>query len=267
LSLRYERMNVRDESSDEDENGEEKALFGGGQSKGRCNSCGKYGHKEADCHSRGNADQKKVGFGGGNGKITGGHGKPAGKGKFTGNCHYCNKYGQRASDCRKKKSDSGNDNANQAIEADEKTYVVLMAFESEKIEEMMCFAADVDDNTVKTDKADAITTPEKKRKAKPKSTGLNMLANITAYEASGQSGIAAFFEKPTQEDLHRKHTKTSFDMVLPEPSYLENNGKSARVNLLLNWSNPASQVRGAMAFKRTTRGRSNFGKLMTVKIS
>jgi hypothetical protein len=39
----------------------------------------------------------------------------------------------------------------------------------------MCFAADVDDNTVKTDKAIAVAKPEKKRKAKPKSTGLNML--------------------------------------------------------------------------------------------
>jgi hypothetical protein len=105
-----------------------------------------------------------------------------------------------------------------------------MAFESENIEEMMCFAADVDDNTVETDKAVAVATPEKKRKAKPKSIGLNMLANITAYEASGISGIAAIFEKPTQEDLQRKHTETSFDMVLPEPSYLKNIGKSARVD-------------------------------------
>jgi hypothetical protein len=37
--------------------------------------------------------------------------------------------------------------------------------------------------------------------------------------------------------------------------------------LLLYWSNPVSQVLRAMAFKRTTRGRSNFGELMTVKIS
>jgi hypothetical protein len=39
------------------------------------------------------------------------------------------------------------------------------------------------------------------------------------------------------------------------------------VLLLLYWSNPVSQVLRAMAFKRTTRGRSNFGELMTVKIS
>jgi hypothetical protein len=37
--------------------------------------------------------------------------------------------------------------------------------------------------------------------------------------------------------------------------------------LLLYWSNPVSQVLRAMAFKRTTRGRSNFGELMTAKIS
>jgi hypothetical protein len=39
------------------------------------------------------------------------------------------------------------------------------------------------------------------------------------------------------------------------------------VTVLLYWSNPVSQVLRAMAFKRTTRGRSNFGELMTVKIS
>jgi hypothetical protein len=37
--------------------------------------------------------------------------------------------------------------------------------------------------------------------------------------------------------------------------------------VLLYWSNPVSQVLRAMAFKRTTRRRSNFGELMTVKIS
>jgi hypothetical protein len=39
------------------------------------------------------------------------------------------------------------------------------------------------------------------------------------------------------------------------------------LELLLYWSNPVSQVLRAMAVKRTTRGRSNFGELMTVKIS
>jgi hypothetical protein len=38
-------------------------------------------------------------------------------------------------------------------------------------------------------------------------------------------------------------------------------------DLLLYWSNPVSQVLRAMAFKRTTRGRSNFGELVTAKIS
>jgi hypothetical protein len=39
------------------------------------------------------------------------------------------------------------------------------------------------------------------------------------------------------------------------------------LHLLLYWSNPVSQVLRAMAVKRTTRGRSNFGELMTAKIS
>jgi hypothetical protein len=42
---------------------------------------------------------------------------------------------------------------------------------------------------------------------------------------------------------------------------------NGNVAVLLYWSNPVSQVLRAMAFKRTTRGRSNFGELMTVKIS
>jgi hypothetical protein len=84
---------------------------------------------------------------------------------------------------------------------------------------MMCFAADLDDNNVKTEKAVAVPiTPEKKRKAKPKSIGLNMLADIIECEASGISGIVAFFEKPAQEDLPKNHITTSFYMVLPEPS-------------------------------------------------
>jgi hypothetical protein len=43
--------------------------------------------------------------------------------------------------------------------------------------------------------------------------------------------------------------------------------ESISLGVLLYWSNPVSQVLRAMAFKRTTRGRSHFGELMTVKIS
>jgi hypothetical protein len=48
--------------------------------------------------------------------------------------------------------------------------------------------------------------------------------------------------------------------------YDRDNGR-VDLYLLLYWSNPVSQVLRAMAFKRTTRGRSNFGELMTAKIS
>jgi hypothetical protein len=59
-----------------------------------------------------------------------------------------------------------------------------------------------------------------------------MLSDITEYDASGTvSSIPAFFEKPTPEDLIKQHKETSHDMVIPEPSYLKNIGKSARVNL------------------------------------
>jgi hypothetical protein len=85
--------------------------------------------------------------------------------------------------------------------------------------------------------------PEKKRKAKPESTGLNMLAHMTEYEASGINGIVSFFEKVTQEDLQRKHSKTSFNMVLPEPSYLENIGKTLTVTTTLKKESIISRCR------------------------
>jgi hypothetical protein len=50
-SLYYERMNIKDNSSDYDDDGdgEEIYLFGSRQSKGHCNSCGNQDHKVTDC--------------------------------------------------------------------------------------------------------------------------------------------------------------------------------------------------------------------------
>jgi predicted nuclease with TOPRIM domain len=90
-------------------------------------------------------------------------------------------------------------------------------------------------------------------------------------------------------DLHKKEKATSgklmdlavsFDnlansyskncrAIKEKLSTLEQRRREASSNgyLLLYWSNPVSQVLRAMAFKRTTRRRSNFGELMTVQIS
>jgi hypothetical protein len=59
-----------------------------------------------------------------------------------------------------------------------------------------------------------------------------------------------------------------FSAVCPiEPLHALENGIIPDCLMFLYWSNPVSQVLRAMAVKRTTRGRSNFGELMTVKIS
>jgi hypothetical protein len=60
LNLHFRRLNAKDDSDNED-NKEEKALFGRGQFKGRCSNCGKYGHKSADCHSSGKGLKKTAG--------------------------------------------------------------------------------------------------------------------------------------------------------------------------------------------------------------
>jgi len=107
LSLKYERVLKwkKHEEEDEDESDEsdeenEKAFFFT-QFKGRCNYCGKYGHKASHCRqkmidvdNRDNYNQKS--------------------GKFNRTCNYCGKYGHKESNCRNKKRDE--ENANIACE-------------------------------------------------------------------------------------------------------------------------------------------------------
>jgi hypothetical protein len=126
LSLRYERLGKTDDDSDSDD--EEHALYVGGQFKGRCNKCGKYGHKAAECRSKPGDDNKFKGQ-----KKTSGF-TP---GKFSGLCHYCKKEGHRASDCRKKKREQS-DQANAAKgkgDDDDMAEVVLMAVDIDFDEE------------------------------------------------------------------------------------------------------------------------------------
>ena len=123
LCLRFERMNADDES---DESEDEKALFGA-QFKGRCNKCGKWGHKGADCRSK-------------DGDKQGSKDKPNGYGnkkKFDGECHFCHKKGHMKRDCFKWKKEQG-EQANQAgdskkkkkKEKDEDSEIILVAFDS-----------------------------------------------------------------------------------------------------------------------------------------
>ena len=86
LILKFERLNVSNEDDIYDEE-IEKALVTS-QFKGRCNNCGKYGHKKQDCRGNGNNDKSKENTGK--------------KGRFNLTCNYCNKFGHKQSDCYNK---------------------------------------------------------------------------------------------------------------------------------------------------------------------
>jgi histone deacetylase 1/2 len=132
LSLKFERIQRKHGHQDSDSDEEEHAMFAGGQFKGRCNACGKYGHKSAECRSKSNDGFKKP-----NNEW-----KAGGTKTFQGKCFYCQKIGHRANDCRKKKSDNG-EHANSAIskrrsertDFDDESEVVLTAIEVEDLDE------------------------------------------------------------------------------------------------------------------------------------
>ena len=93
LRSKYNKLKVKLNLSDkEDEEGEEKALAARfkKQFKGRCQKCGKWGHKSADCRGKTEEGENK---------------NKEQKPKFKGDCHYCGKTGHRAADCFKKKAD------------------------------------------------------------------------------------------------------------------------------------------------------------------
>ena len=93
LSLRFERLNTKNEN----EEIEEHALFSG-QFKGKCRNCGKIGHKSFQCKSRSNQN------GGNNGGNTTG-------GNY---CSYCHKTGHVKQNCFKLKNKEPRNGINNA---------------------------------------------------------------------------------------------------------------------------------------------------------
>ena len=87
LNLKYERMGFRGGKTGRNWNDDrdETALFAGGY-KGKCNSCGEWGHKARDCKLK-----KKGGSGNNN------------KNEFRWKCYNCHEKGHKAKDCPKKK--------------------------------------------------------------------------------------------------------------------------------------------------------------------
>lgn len=124
------RLNISDAK---DGNGEEESALFVKAFKGRCHSCGKWGHKGSECQEK--AKDTNLGF-----KQSKGHnGKP----KFDGECNYCKKYGHREVDCFKKKREQGKpaENANASFET--KTEIVLTVCE-------VCSLVDEDDHKIQS---------------------------------------------------------------------------------------------------------------------
>jgi hypothetical protein len=100
LNLKFERLKSRNKSNSNDEEEEHAMFAGGNKSRSKCNHCGKFGHKSADCFSKGKSEKaEEQSGGGGNGQPT------AVKAKFTGKFFYRKLAGHRAADCQKKKRD------------------------------------------------------------------------------------------------------------------------------------------------------------------
>ncbi len=114
LALRYERTFRRREHHKK----EDVALVASQQFKGKCNHCGKYGHKAVNCRERNRVPKEKE---------TAKDGKPPAR--FTGECFYCHKKGHRAADCFKKKADVAKGIAAMAVDSSDDEEVALMALE------------------------------------------------------------------------------------------------------------------------------------------
>jgi hypothetical protein len=124
LNLQFERLHM---GEDDNNSTDGEKLLNAVQFKGRCHSCGKYGHKEADCRnktSNGSNDRYK-------GTV-----KMNGKcGGFKGNCNYCNKYGHKAADYFIKKKEQGKELASNAIDSKKHNEVILPALEPEDLKD------------------------------------------------------------------------------------------------------------------------------------
>ena len=121
LSLKHTKWKVQaekegetgfEEDSDDEDEREETALVAGGFKKpfkGRCNLCGRFGHKAVDCSIKDNKNGEN-------------------KGRFNGKCFYCGKWGHMKQDCRKLKADRAGKTSNVMVaEEDEDEEHVYMA--------------------------------------------------------------------------------------------------------------------------------------------
>jgi len=111
LSLRYARIKNKNGSSNKKESGTEQAFAAFHWFKGKCNKCGRIGHKAADCRSGGASGARcnnsnnnvREGHGGGaNGDANHKHLRKENR------CFYCKKQGHIAKNCYLKKQGNNN---------------------------------------------------------------------------------------------------------------------------------------------------------------
>ncbi len=128
LELRFERMNLKvkkksgrgNEDMDDDEElamYTELAMYAGGRPRDKCNHCGKFGHKSADCFNKGKQKQQTVA----QGDKYHNNKKKKGRKPMLGKCYNCDEVGHPSFLCPKKKKPKGKDSdiANVATEEDD----------------------------------------------------------------------------------------------------------------------------------------------------
>ena len=151
LSEKYEKMRLRRKFREDSDDEEERALFVA-KFKGRCNKCGKFGHKAKDCRSNIINDKEKKQ-----------------KNKFTGKCFHCGKVGHKEANCwiqHGKPGERANTAEDDDVESDEETVLITM-------EETVDFAGitftvpkkENDENKIKkSDPTENIKTEKKMKK-------------------------------------------------------------------------------------------------------
>ena len=140
LSEKYEKIKAKKKfrQDDSDSEEEERGLFAGSKFKGRCNYCGKFGHKAAQCNKKKNDEKNKK-----QGSVN--------NRRFQGKCNFCGKFGHKEFQCWEKhgkpgeKKETGDDNVNQAIDRDhdrdsEDEESALISFNISENDEMEAFA-------------------------------------------------------------------------------------------------------------------------------
>jgi hypothetical protein len=128
FNLRYQRLyGTKKTLTTQDES--ETALYAGGF-RGKCNECGKMGHKACDCCEK---QEKSLNRNNQQSKKT-----------INGVCNYCRKKGHTKKDCWKKKREEnskGSENASVAKEKDDDVVLIAMdafdAMSHDEIEEDM----------------------------------------------------------------------------------------------------------------------------------